>query len=146
MRPAQMGRLTPDDFRLEAEIPHVRIPPAKGGRTAAVPLLEEGIAVAHEYIALDAFGKWSTASANKELSKAAKAAGQDPFTTYQIRHSCTAGLRQTGADVADIEDLYGHTNAETTKIYAPAAMKKHKAAIKRLRDAGRRPSVEAASK
>ena len=30
-------------------------------------------------------------TANKELSKAAKAAGQDPFTTYQIRHSFAAG-------------------------------------------------------
>ena len=47
-----MGRLTPDDFRLKADIPHVIVPAAKGGRTAAVPLLEEGVAVAHEYIAL----------------------------------------------------------------------------------------------
>ena len=122
------------------------VPRAKGGRTAAVPLLEEGVAAARDYIALDAFGEWRTQKANKELAKAAKAAGREAFTTYRIRHSFAAGLRQTGADVADIQDLYGHTNAETTKIYAPAAMKKHKAAIERLRDAGRRPSVGAASK
>ena len=99
--------------------------------------------MARDYIALDAFGKWSTDKANKEIAKAAKAAGRKPFTTYRIRHSFAAGLRQSGADVADIQDLYGHTNPETTKIYAPAVLKKHQTAIERLRAAGRRPSVEA---
>ena len=99
---------------------------------------------AGEKSGLDAFGKWKTERSNKELAKAAEAAGRKAFTTYQIRHSFAAGLRQTGADVADIQDLYGHTNPETTKIYAPAVLKKHQAAIERLRAAGRRPTGEAA--
>ena len=37
-------------------------------------------------------------------------------TTYQIRHSFAAGLRRAGTDVADIQDLYGHTLPETTMI------------------------------
>ena len=41
-------------------------------------------------------------------------------------------MRQTGSDVADIQDLYGHTDAATTKIYAPPQLAKHAAAIKRL--------------
>ena len=70
-----------------------------------------------------------------ELTEAAELAGREPFTTYQIRHSFASGLRQSGADVADIQDLYGHTNSETTKIYAPAAMKKHRDAIRNMRAA-----------
>ena len=32
MRPSQMGRLTPEDFQLDAEIPHVIVAQGKGGR------------------------------------------------------------------------------------------------------------------
>ena len=104
MRPSQMGRLRIDDFRLEEPIPYVAVPRGKGGRIAAVPLVPEGIA-----------------------------AGRPPFTVYQIRHSFAAGLRRTGADVADIQDLYGHTNPETTMTYAPPELAKHRAAMERLR-------------
>jgi hypothetical protein len=34
--------------------------------------------------------------------------------------------------VADIQDLYGHTDPETTMIYAPPLLQKHAAAIERL--------------
>ncbi len=60
---------------------------------------------------------------------------------YQIRHSFAAGLRRAGTDVADIQDLYGHTRPETTMIYAPPELAKHRAALERLRrdDATRAP-------
>ena len=145
MRPAQMGRLTPDSFHLNHEVPHVVVPRAKGGRTAAIPLLEEGLRAAQQFIDMDAFGEWKTEPANKALAKAAGMAGRRPFTTYQIRHSFACGLRQSGADVADIQDLYGHTNAETTKIYAPSQLKKHRQAIGRLRAADEEGAEENAS-
>ena len=55
------------------------------------------------------------------------------FTTYQIRHSFAAGLRRAGTDVADIQDLYGHTRPETTMIYAPLELAKHFATLERPR-------------
>ena len=91
------------------------------------------------------FGKWKTEPANKALAKAAEMAGRKPFTTYQIRHSFACGLRQSGADVADIQDLYGHTNPETTKIYAPSQLEKHQEAIGRLRAADEEGAGENAS-
>ena len=44
---------------------------------------------------------------------------------------------------ADIQKLYGHTNPQTTEIYAPATMTKHRDAIERVRaaeKANRRPA------
>ena len=112
----------------------------KRGDIAEVPLMNEGLAAAREFIALNAFGKWRTDTANRALAKAAAAAGVPRFTTYQIRHSFGAGLRRTGTDIADIQDLYGHMNPEMTKRYAPGVKEKHQEAIKRLENANKKRS------
>ena len=145
MRPSQMGRLTAKEFKLDAEVPHVVVARGKGGRDARVPLLEEGIATAREYIAMNAFGKWNIGKTNKALREAAKTAGLDGFTSYQIRHSFANGLRMSGADLADIQDLYGHTNADTTKLYAPGALEKRQQALENLRVADERSTSKKTS-
>lgn len=133
MRPSQMGRLTRDDFRLDEPIPFIAVPRGKGGRLVSVPLVEEGLGAARAFIAADAFGPWSCPSANKALAAAARRAGRPAFTVYQIRHSFSAALRRTGADVADIQDIYGHTDPEITQMHAPPTLAKHLGAIERLR-------------
>ena len=45
----------------------------------------------------------------------------------------SGAVHQGRSDVADIQDLYGHTDSATTKIYAPPQLAKHAAAIERLR-------------
>ena len=137
MRPSQMGRLQSDDFRLDEPMPFVVVPRGKGGRLVAIPLVGQGLDAAREFMAARAYGKWSCPSANKALERAARKAGRSPFTVYQIRHSFATGLRRTGSDVADIQDLYGHTDPETTMIYAPPQLQKHAEAIARLDDADR---------
>ena len=132
MRPSQMGRLRAEDFRLDEPIPYVAVPRGKGGRIAAVPLVPEG-AAARAFLDAEAFGPWPRSSVNRALARAARRAGRPVFTTYQIRHSFAAGLRRAGTDVADIQDLYGHTRPETTMIYAPPELEKHRAALERLR-------------
>ena len=144
MRPSQMGRLRVEDFRLDDPIPCVAVPRGKGGRLAAVPLVPEGIAAAHAFLEARAFGPWSRGSANKALRAAARRAGRALFTVYQIRHSFAAGLRRAGTDVADIQDLYGHTRPETTKIYAPPELAKHRTAMERLRQSDANGSPEPA--
>ncbi len=140
MRPSQMGRLRPEDFRLDEPTPFVAVPRGKGGRLAAVPLIGEGLDAAREFMTIRAYGRWSCPSANRALAQAARRAGRPPFTVYQIRHSFATGLRRTGSDVADIQDLYGHTDPETTMIYAPPQLQKHAAAIERLQRADRAPA------
>ena len=128
-----MGRLEPGDFRLDAEIPHVVVAQSEGGRNAAIPLLDEGIAATEAYIEADAFGTWNPEAANKALIKAAEAAGLPAFTTYQMRHSFASGLRQSGADIADIQDMYGHTNAEMMKrVEATPAAERRKSRKERV--------------
>ncbi len=137
MRPSQMARLQPEDFRLDESTPFVVVPRGKGGRLAAIPLVGEGLESAREFMASRAYGRWSCPSANKALERAARKAGRPAFTVYQIRHSFATGLRRTGSDVADIQDLYGHTDPETTMIYAPPQLQKHADAIARLERADR---------
>ena len=140
MRPSQMARLEPDDFRLDEPTPFVVVPRGKGGRLAAIPLVGEGLEAGREFMALRAYGRWSCPSANRALERAARTAGRPAFTVYQIRHAFATGLRRTGADVADIQDLYGHTDPETTMIYAPPQLQKHADAITRLQRADRAPA------
>ena len=135
MRPSQMGRLQPEDFRLDEHTPYVVVPRGKKGRLAAIPLIREGLEAARDFMAVGAYGQWSCASANKALKRAADKTGHAPFTVYQIRHSFATGLRRAGTDVADIQDLYGHTNPETTMIYAPPQLDKHAEALERLHHA-----------
>ena len=139
MRPSQMARLQPEDFRLDEPIPYVAVPRGKRGRLAAIPLIGQGLDAARDYMAAGAYGRWSCPSANKALGRAARKAGRPGFTVYQIRHAFATGLRRTGSDVADIQDLYGHTDPETTMIYAPPEVKKHAEAIARLERADRSP-------
>ena len=129
MRPSQMARLQPDDFRLDEVTPFVVVPRGKGGRLAAIPLVGEGLDAARDFMAGGAYGRWSCPSANKALERAARKAGRPAFTVYQIRHAFATGLRRTGSDVADIQDLY----------YAPPQLQKHAAAIARLQCADRSP-------
>ena len=95
--------------------------------------MPEGVAAARAFLDAEAFGPWPRSSVNRALAAAARRAGPPVFTTYQIRHSFAAGLRRAGTDVADIQDLYGHTRPETTMIYAPPELAKHMAALERLR-------------
>jgi integrase len=134
MRPSQMGRLKPENFRLKEEPPFVAIPRGKRGRIGTVPLTREGLAAVRMFIAVNAFGEWSCSSANRALRRAAERADRTPFTVYQIRHSFAAALRRTGTDLADIRNMYGHTNVEITEIYAPPDLGKQYEAIQRLRD------------
>ena len=97
MRPSPMGRLTRSDFRLSDPVPYVSVPRGKGGRLAAIPLVDDALAAVRDFIAADAVGPWSTPSANKAIQAAARQAGRDPFTVYQIRQTF-ATWRCSGAD------------------------------------------------
>jgi integrase len=143
MRPSQIARLTEDSFALTARWPSVLVPKGKGGNPVATPLSPEGVAAAEEFLAVGAWCKmqpdgstkdWTT-SANRLLANACAELAVAPFTVYQIRHSFLRAVRAAGADLADVQELGGHTDARTTKIYAPVVEPKLVAAVMRLSSA-----------
>ena len=78
---------------------------------------------------------WTLAPRQSQQGAPGRRPARRAATVYRlpIRHSFAAGLRRAGTDVADIQDLYGHTMLETTMIYAPPELAKHRAAMERLR-------------
>lgn len=148
MRPSQMGRLQSaedfylDDraFELEVDsairlVPAVLVPSGKGGAPVLFPLGPEGVAVARGFLRTEAFGGWSCPSAYKRIVAHATRLKVAPFNVYVIKHSFAAALRRTGTDLADIQDMLGHADISSTRIYAPAVQAKHVEAIDRLRAA-----------
>jgi integrase len=130
MRPSQMARLTVESFRPDRVI----VPAGKGGRVIVAPLVcDDAKRAAAAFVACKAaFGKWSNSSARKMLHAAAEKVGVDPFSVYAIRHSWAYGLRESGADLADVSVLLGHRSLTTTKRYAPTVDAKLVAAVKRM--------------
>lgn len=123
-RPSQIGRLVPASFDLASDVPAVTMGRGKRGRVVRIPLLAEAARqAAADFIAWNAFGRWSCPSANKSLALACVAANVPVFNLYVIKHSVASHLRQH-ADLADVQDVLGHTDAKTTAIYAPPVSRK----------------------
>lgn len=131
-RPSQLGRLTVENFDLTSPIKSVTIPRGKRGKVVRIPLLAaEAVQAAEDFIKWQAFEGWSCPSANKALAIACKAADVKPFNLYRIKHSVGSHLRQH-ADLADVRDVFGHTDDRTTAIYAPPVSAKQVAMFRTL--------------
>lgn len=131
-RPSQIGRLEPHHFDLVSPVKSITIGRGKRGRVIRVPLLSEAaVQAAQDFVAWKAFGAWSCPSANKALAIACKAAGVPVFNLYVIRHSVASHLRAQ-ADLADVQDVLGHTDQKTTAIYAPPVSAKQVAMFRTL--------------
>jgi integrase len=131
-RPSQIGRLTATNFDLTSAVKSVTIGRGKKGRVVRIPLLAEAaVQAAEDFISWKAFGRWSCPSANKALALACKAAGTPVFNLYVVKHSVASHLRQR-ADLADVQDVLGHTDPRTTAIYAPPISDKQVAMFRTL--------------
>jgi integrase len=142
MRPSQMGRIPADQaplyVRLQADPPHVVVPRGKRGRVVRVPLLSRAARkAAADFVRLQAFGAWSTQSANKRIAKTCTDLEVPRFTLYQIKHTVGSRLREV-MDLADVQTVFGHTDASTTAIYAAPVPVKIIAGFKHLRVRKRR--------
>ena len=141
MRPSQMGRLQTEDFLLDELAPFVGVPPRQG-RTAGSdtarrrragrgPRLDGASRL--WMVVLPECQQGLGAGGPKGRASGVHRVSDSPF----VRHGASA-------DVADIQDLYGHTDPQTTMIYAPPQLQKHAAAIERLQRTDRVPAPESA--
>lgn len=97
-----------------------------------MPRVDEAVTVARGFIDSDVFSARPTPSANRAIRSGVRKEHRAPFTKYRLRHSFKTWLRHAGADLADIQDLYGHTDPTTTKIYLAPALAKQRDAIRGL--------------
>ena len=130
MRPRELMRLSLETIDLRHRC--CRIQTAKGGPLRDIPLNGSAVAAARRFIALGGWGDFSLASARKSLHLACRKAGIPAIRIYDLRHSFGSALRQSGTDLADIQEHLGHSSAELTLRYAPAVSEKLRQAVNRV--------------
>ena len=134
---SELGKMRPQHVNLEARVCHV--PTGKGGRRMRlVPLNAKGVAAWKAFAAAKAWGTYDAAVLRKSLDRAARnralATGVEhrPLRTYDLRHSVATAYLAAGADLADVQDLLGHSTPRMTRRYAPQQRAKLLAAADRL--------------
>jgi integrase len=81
------------------------------------------------FIEKDAFGPFSRSSVYKSWKLACLDADVQFFNPYRLRHTWATTLRAGGLDLADVQELIGHTSARTTERYAMVATQKIMGAV-----------------
>jgi integrase len=85
--------------------------PGKGGKPHWKPLTERGIAAFKLFIEEEAFGDFSQSSIYKSWKLACEDAHVPFFNPYRLRHTYATTLRAEGLDLADVQELVGHSPA-----------------------------------
>jgi integrase len=126
MRPSQLMRIklaTHFTPFVDAEVPLVVIPAGKGGRVILQPLTMDGILALRLFERVGAEGPFSTSSFYKSWHLTCEQAGVPKFKPYSLRHTF-GSLARRYADLADVQELMGHTSSKTTARYAEVVPEK----------------------
>jgi integrase len=112
VRPAELMRAEEDDLNLESRIWIVRT--GKGGKRPPLYLNDEMVAALEVFIAAEAWGPYDTSKHAKRLREAGWPKGVRP---YAVRGTFGMELSRRGTDLADIQQVMGHTSEKTTRTY-----------------------------
>lgn len=112
VRPSELKRAQIDDVDLESRIWWVRT--AKGGRARPLYLNNEMLAAWDAFIAANAWGEYDTSRHAKLLRLAGWPTGVRP---YAIRGTVGMEMSRRGVDLADIQQIMGHSDQKTTRNY-----------------------------
>lgn len=129
LRPSELARLTPAHVDLKNGI--ALIPTAKGGPPREIPF-RRARAAWKKLVHLNALGPFSKGSARKSLRLACQKAQSPYFRIYDLRHSYLSALRQSGADLSDVQAVAGHSDIKLTRRYAPTITEKLQRAVGRM--------------
>ena len=88
----------------------------------------EGVEAFRLLIEKNAFGTFSASSVYKSWKLACEDARVPFFNPYRLRHTYATTLRAGGMDLADVQELVGHTSSQTTARYAMVSAPKLMAA------------------
>lgn len=114
---SELSKMTREHVDLDQRICYV--PSAKGGKFRIVALNDSGVEAWREFIALNAWGTYDRSALRVSLHRACIRAGLGAVRPYDLRHSISASYLVAGADLADIQQMLGHTTPRMTRRYAP---------------------------
>jgi integrase len=112
VRPAELMRAEPADVNLRERYWIVRT--AKGGRRPPMWLNDDMLNAWRYFVKVAAWGPYDTSTHAKRLYAAGWPEGVRPYNT---RASFGMELSRRGADLHDVQQLLGHTDAKTTRAY-----------------------------
>lgn len=116
VRPSELMRAQPEDVHVKERYWIVRT--GKGGTRPAMWLNTDMLAAWRYFIRVKAWGAFDTSTHAKRLYRAGWPKGVRPYNT---RATFGMELSRRGADLADIQQLLGHRNLQTTRqYYVPA--------------------------
>ena len=119
---ASIMRLRPEDIDLE----HARLtirPRRKGAGTTTrvVPLTPHGVEALRQFIAVGAWGPFSTSAMRYSFLRACKAAGVTGARPYDLRHSFGTAIYLASGDILAASKFLAHSSTTTTQRYTLAA-------------------------
>ncbi len=118
----------------------------KGGREAFIPVEDVVIKIIREYLAAHKVNGYvfpghvhgthmAPRTAQCIIKEVCRRAGLDDVHVHTLRHTTGTELRRLGAPERDIQDVLGHKNIQTTKIYTTLAKEDLRRRLpKRLQD------------
>lgn len=121
---SELGKMKPEHVDLDRGI--CQVPTGKGGRRfRTVPLNAAGVAAWRAFARLRLWGPYDKNLIRRSFARAcaaeAKARGISlpRVRLYDVRHSIASAYLREGADLADVQELLGHTTTRMTRRYAP---------------------------
>ena len=131
---SELAKMTAEHVDLEAAVCHV--PTGKGRETMrTVPLTASGVAAWRAFIAAKAWGPYDRNTLRKSIQAACRAEARAQgipapigLRAYDLRHTVATAMLRAGADLADVQDMLGHTTTRMTRRYAPFQREKLRAA------------------
>lgn len=125
-RPSQIGRARPEHIDRVNRIWWVTA--GKGGNPVPFPLTE---ALDLAFLYFEKVGAWGSFDC-RSFSKTLKRHGwPKDVRPYRMRHAFAIGQLLAGTDLGDLQGLLGHTNPQTTRVYAPVLIARLKSAVER---------------
>lgn len=136
---SELGKMKHEHVKLEATAGECHVPTGKGGkRYRFVPLNTKGVAAWKAFAAAKAWGPYDRNLLRRAFQRACQAEAKarelplERVRVYDLRHSVATAYLKAGADLADVQDLLGHTTSRMTRRYAPQQRQKLLAAARAL--------------
>jgi len=160
-RTSELIRLTPQDIRLEPPA-QVRLT-GKGRKTRAVPLMKATVEILTEYLhengldhtqqirdplfqnrqgkRLSRSGIRHILEKHVERARETHRTLREDISPHTLRHTKAMHLLQAGNPLVVIRNILGHTQVQTTEIYARADMEMKRKTLETIADTSPSPTI-----